>query len=205
MGSTAGFVDGARSSEPRGASPGPALRRLGEGGWEGLASGSPTVRVLISAHSTFVSSGGCLLADVFLFGVGHNPKGAGTRGSRFCAPQVQHENNPERDYQSGSWILLNGLGCSQPVRYRTPNRRAPNLPSRRFEAQLHCEPARVLTPPSAGRRESGASTAALTTSRSSASQVAVAVNRGNWVREGQRIVGRCILIFSENRTQASRP
>ena len=32
----------------------------------------------------------------------------------------------ETDYQSGSWILLNGLGCSQLVRYRT-NRRALNL------------------------------------------------------------------------------
>ena len=40
---------------------------------------------------------------------------------------------PGTDYQSGSWILLNGLSCSQPVRYRTPNRRAPNLPSRRLE------------------------------------------------------------------------
>jgi len=36
--------------------------------------------------------------------------------------------------QSGSWILLNGLDCSQLVRYRTPNRRASDLPSRRFEA-----------------------------------------------------------------------
>jgi len=39
------------------------------------------------------------------------------------------------EYQSGSWILLNGLGCSQLVRYRTPNRRASDLPFRRFEAQ----------------------------------------------------------------------
>ena len=39
------------------------------------------------------------------------------------------------DYQSGSWILPTGRGCSQLVRCRTPNRRVPNLPSRRSELE----------------------------------------------------------------------
>ena len=32
---------------------------------------------------------------------------------------TRRDNSPGTDYQSGSWILLNGLVCSQPVRYRT--------------------------------------------------------------------------------------
>ena len=46
---------------------------------------------------------------------------------------TRRDNPSGTDYQSGSWILLNGLGSSQPGRYRTPNRRAPNLASRRFD------------------------------------------------------------------------
>jgi len=56
----------------------------------------------------------------------------------------------QTDYQSVSWILLNGLSCSQPVRYRT-NRRAPNLPSRRFE--WFNTRARAMPPPSSRRFE----------------------------------------------------
>ena len=34
-------------------------------------------------------------------------------------PERLRDNPPRTDYQSGSWILLDGLGCSHPVRYRT--------------------------------------------------------------------------------------
>ena len=83
----------------------------------------------------------------------------------FCAPKVQHDNSPghrpwgkrcaerkpERlrdnppgtDYQSGSWILLNGLVCSRPVRYRTCSKSPssePFIPSVRGGASLGARP-----------------------------------------------------------------
>ena len=59
----------------------------------------------------------------------------GTALGKRCAerkPERLRDNPPGRDYQSDSWILLNGLGCSRPVRYHTKSPGS-EPSSRRFE------------------------------------------------------------------------
>ena len=57
---------------------------------------------------------------------GHRP---GEKAEGKGKPERFRDTPPETEYQSGSWILLNGLGYSQPVRYRTCSKSPRSEPS----------------------------------------------------------------------------